>query len=166
MPAKNSIGKFHGRYSFINQKLWRKYMRQSGERIPYAQFKAIITASIKEQRRWILREPIGIEMPGKLGNIAINKFKTYGEFKTYLRTKSPTGKPILNFNLHTGGHAFKIQWFKNTRSFTERIPFWFFDATRDFKRSLAKLIKGGSYPVYNSYMQDHFTIKLDKSCKH
>lgn len=160
MPAKNSISKFYGRHRFISLKLWRKYVRQTGDKISYKEFQAIIAESFKESRKWILREPIGMQFPGKLGHIAINKFKSYGTFKTYTNTRTKDGKPILNYNLHTGGYIFKIQWFLNTRSYSERVPYWFFSASRDFKRTLAKLIKGGTYPVFNTFMQDHFTIKI------
>lgn len=156
MPAKNTIGRFHGRHPLINKKMWRRYVKETGNKIPYTLFKSIFEASMEETKKWILREPVGFKFPHKIGNIAINKFKTYGDFKTYTNVRHE-GKPIRNFNLHTGGHTFRIQWFYSSRQYSERFPFWFFDACRDFKRNLAKVLKGKSAPLYNTYMQDHFS---------
>lgn len=159
MPAKNSIIKFHGRHQFIDKKLWKKYKKITGVDISYDDFRLIIASSISEIRNWVIREPIGFQFPGLLGHLAINRFKTYGEFKSYMRTRD--GRPILNHNLHTGGYTFRIQLFKATRRFQERVPFWYFEACRDFNRSLSSRIKSGRYPSYNTFMQDHF-VKIKK----
>lgn len=157
MPAKHSIGKFHGRHPLINRKMWRRYVKESGNKISYDLFKNIFLSSMEETKKWVLREPVGFKLPYKLGNLAVNKFKTYGDFKTYTNTRTSDGKPIKNFNLHTGGNVFRIQWFYNSRQFIERHPYWFFDACRDFKRNLAKVLKSSNPPLFNTYMQDHFS---------
>jgi hypothetical protein len=161
MPAKGSIGQFHGRKTFLTLKLWRKYKRETGVDITYKEFVAIFCTTIEEVKKWILREPAGFRLPVKLGNIAVNTFKTYGTFKTYINVRHE-GKPILNHNLHTGGNVYKLQWFHSTRNYNDRVPFWFFVASRDFKRNLAKVLKRGVYPNYNTYMQDQFTDKRNK----
>ena len=156
MPSKNSIGRYYKRHSFISKDLWKKYKKTTGEDISYDDFKTIIQASLEETKSWALREPIGFQLPKKLGHLAINKFKTYGDFKCYHNVKS-AGRPIVNHNLHTGGYTYRIQLFLSSRSFSDRIPYWHFDAERKFKRSLAVVLKGGKSPAYNSFMQDHFT---------
>ena len=156
MPTKGSIGKFHGRYHLLSPDLWKKYKKEIGSDILYSDFKKIVLASIEETKAWVLREPIGFQLPGKNGHLAINKFKTYGDFKTYTNMRTSEGKAILNHNLHTGGNTFRIQWFKSTRRFTERIVYWHFEASRAFKRSLAAVLKGKRAPIYNTFMQDHF----------
>lgn len=156
MPTRGSIGKFHGRYHLLSQDLWKKYKKESGKDISWTDFKNIILLSIEETKAWVLREPIGFQLPGKNGHIAINRFKTYGAFKTYTNTRTSSGQAILNHNLHTGGYTFRIQWFKSTRRFTDRVVYWHFEASRAFKRSLAAVLKGMRGPMYNTFMQDHF----------
>lgn len=156
MPAKGSVGKYHGRYTFISKKLWKKYNKTNNSNISYSDFKLIIKMSLEETTKWVIREPVGYMLPNRIGNLAVNKFKTFGDFKTYVNVKSSEGKAIRNFNLHTGGNTFRIQWFHNTRSAKERISFWHFEAERKFKRLLAATIKSGKSPLYNNYMQDQF----------
>lgn len=158
MPAKGSIGKFHGRHHILNKKLWRSYKKETGNKISWADFSAIVLESMKGIREWVVREPIGFQLPGRIGNLAINKFKTYGTFKTYIRVD---GRSFLGHNLHTGGYTFRIQWFKATRKFAHRYPYWWFTAERKFNRSLAPILKSQNSPIYNTYMQDHF-IKVKK----
>ena len=161
MPAKGTKLKYAGKHNFINIKLWKKYKKETQNPATYAEFRKIIAASLEETKNWVLKEPIGFRLPFRLGNIAINKFKTYGEFVSYKKTRSIEGKPIKNFNLHTGGYVFRIQWFYNTRSARERTSFWWFVAERKFKRSLAKVLKSDKPPLFNTYMQSQFsTIKL------
>ena len=159
MPAKGSISQFHGRYSIINKKLWAKYIKETGEDVSYEDFKLILAATMEEIKSWILREPIGFQIP-ELGNIAVNRFKTNSDFKSYIGST-----PIRNYNLHTGGNAFKIQWFHSSTVLRGRIPFWFFKASRAFNRSLAVVLKANNSPSYNSFMQDHFIQKAEKQCK-
>lgn len=159
MPAKNTKSKYHGRYRFISLQLWKKYKKTTGSDISYKEFRLIILSSMKEVANWVLKEPIGYRFPYRLGSIAVNRFRTYGDFKTYLNTKDKNGKPIRNFNLHTGGDCFRIQLFHNTRSNKERASYWFFTADRTFKRTLAKVLKSGDGPLYNAYTQDHFILK-------
>jgi len=158
LPTKNSIGRYHGRFTFVSKDLWKKYVKTTNSTISYEDFKKVIALSMEETSKWVLREPVGFKMPLRLGNFAVNKFKTYGDFKTYTNTRTSEGKPIKNFNLHTGGCTFRIQWFHNTRSPKERVSFWHFDAERKFKRALASILKSGKSPLYNTYMQDQFII--------
>jgi len=160
MPAKGTTIRYKGRHIFINKGLWEKYVKETGSQITFKDFKKIISASFEETKKWILREPVGYRMPFRIGNIAINKLKTYGDFKSYTNIKTARNEPIQHFNLHTGGYCFRIQWFHNTRSSKERVSFWKFDAERKFKRALAQVLKSGKSPLYNTYMQDQFvTIK-------
>jgi len=158
MPAKGSIGKYYGRHVFFSDKLWKKYVKQTGSIISYSDFKKVFLESMEETKKWVLREPVGFRLPNKLGNLAINRMKTYGEFKTYSKLKTEDGKPIRTFNLHTGGDTFRIQWFHTTRSHKDWVTFWFLDAERKFKRNLAQVLKSEKYPLYNTYMQDQFVI--------
>lgn len=158
MPAKGSVGKFHGRKAFINKKLWTKYKKETKLDVSYTDFAAIFDSTTVQIKKWVLREPAGFKISPKLGNIAVNTFKTYGDFKTYTNTRFE-GKAIRNFNLHTNGNVYKLQWFHTTRTYIDRVPFWFFIASREFKRSLAKVLKEGVAPVYNTYMQDQFVAK-------
>lgn len=158
MPAKGSIGKYHGRHVFISRKLWKKYLKESGSNITYTEFCAIVKGNMEELQKWVLKEPIGFKLPFKLGNIAVNRLKTYGEFKTWTGLRTADGKPIRAFNLHTQGDTFRIQLFHNTRSAKDVFSFWFLDAERKFKRSLAKVLKSDNYPLYNTFMQDQFVI--------
>ena len=158
MPAKGSIGVFHGRYPFICPALWRSYKKKTGDKISYKEFKAIIAASMEEVQKWVLKEPIGFQLHPKFGNIAVNRFKPNSDFKAYLNTSLG---PILNHNLHTGGHCFKIQWFHSHVTHACRQPYWFFKANRAFNRNLAATIKSGHGPQYNSYMQSHFVSKVN-----
>ena len=80
------------------------------------------------------------------------------EFKTWTGLRTADGKPIRAFNLHTQGDTFRIQLFHNTRSAKDVFSFWFLDAERKFKRSLAKVLKSDNYPLYNTFMQDQFVI--------
>jgi hypothetical protein len=162
MPAKNSIGQFHGRYPLINHELWKKYMESTGDAITYNEFKSIIAASMSEIQRWSLKEPIGFQMPN-LGNIAVNRFKMDKDFRAYHNTEKG---PIRNHNLHTGGDAFQIRWFHSSTSMKSRMPFWFFKANRTFNRTLASILKANNSPNYNSFMQDHFVTKELKQCKY
>ena len=156
MPAKGTTCKYSGRHTFVSKDLWKKYVALTNSTTSYKDFKAIILASLEETQRLVLREPVGFKLPFRIGNLAVNKFKIYGDFKCYSNVRTADDKPIKNFNLHTGGHTFRIQWFHNTRSSKERISFWHFDAERKFKRSLAKVLKSGKSPLYNTYMQDQF----------
>lgn len=157
MPSKNSIGRYYKRHPFISKALWKKYNKSSEEKVSYEDFKAIIKASLEETKNWVLREPIGFQLPKKLGHLAINKFKTYGDFKCYSNLKTSDGKPFLNHNLHTGGYTFRIQLFLSSRSFADRIPYWHFDAERKFNRALSPILFSQKSPAYNEFMQDHFT---------
>ena len=156
MPARGSIGMFHGRHPFIGKDLWRKYKRETGDRISYGDFQEIVGASMAEIQKWVLREPIGFQLHPKFGNIAINKFKPHEDYKPKLYTSIG---PILNHNLHTGGNVFKVQWFHSHVSHASRQPYWFFKANRTFNRSLAAVLKSGQGPQFNSYMQSHFVSK-------
>ena len=157
MPAKNSIGAFHGRHPLIRQDLWKRYMKETGQKIDYEEFKKIIAESMEEIKKWVLREPIGFQMSPKLGNIAINRFAMYKTFRAY--TKTPLGS-VINHNLHTGGYIFTIRWYHSEASHKSRQPYWFFKACRAFNRSLAVVLKGSERPNFNSYMQDHFINKV------
>ena len=139
MPAKGSIGKFYNRHTFVSRDLWKKYMKTTGNEISWEEFSKIIAVSMEEAKNCILKEPVGFQFPNKIGHLAVNMFKTYGEFKTYTNIKSTTGKPILNHNLHTGGYCYRLQMFLLTRAYKDRKLYWFFDAERKFDRSLAKL---------------------------
>lgn len=158
MPAKGKTGKYHGRYVFFGRHLWKKYVKETGSTISYEDFKKVFLLTMEETQKWIIREPVGFRLPLKLGNLAINRLRTYGDFKTYTGIKNAEGRVIPGHNLHTGGYTFRIQWFHTTRSCKDRVTFWFFDAERKFKRNLAKVLKSGKAPVYNTYMQDQFVI--------
>lgn len=154
MPAKNSISNYHGRHRFLSESLWRKYVKETESDISYADFRKIVIASMDELRKWVLKEPVGFQMSPRIGNIAINRFKPeHGSFKAFHYTKE---RRIPNYNLHTGGAVFKIQWFHASSTHKSRNPYWFFKASRVFNRSLAFLLKSGKSPSYNSYMQNHF----------
>ena len=156
MPAKNSIGRFHGRFTFISKKLWKKYKKDTGSTITYKEFQLIISSSLGEINKWILREPIGFQLPG-IGHMAVNKFKTFGAFKCYRN-----GKALLNHNLHTGGNTHRIQYFKNSRNYKTRLPYWFFKACRASNRALGKVLTSSNSPLFNSFMQDQFIQKLPR----
>lgn len=158
MPAKNSIGKYYGRYVFFGVHLWKKYVKETGSTVSYEDFKKVFLASMEETQKWVLREPVGFRLLYQLGNIAVNRMRTYGDFVTYTRFKTSEGRAIKGHNLHTGGDTFRIQWFHTTRSHKDWVTFWFFDAERKFKRNLAKVLKSENYPLYNTYMQDQFVI--------
>lgn len=157
MPAKGSIDRFHGKHLFISQALWMRYKRVTGDKIPYKEFQAIIASSMEEIQKWVLREPIGFQLHTKMGNLAVNRFKPREDYKTYINTSIG---PILNHNLHTGGHIFKIQWFHSHNSHACRQSYWFFKAGRAFNRNLASVLKSGQSPNFNSYMQSHFITKV------
>ena len=156
MPAKNSISRFHGKYSFINKDLWKKYKKSTGSSITYKEFQTIISTSLGEINKWIMREPIGFQLPF-IGHMAINRFKTFGKFKQYRN-----GVAMPNSNFHTAGNTHRIQYFKITRSFKTRLPFWFFKACRHSNRALAKVLKNDSRPLFNSFAQDHFIKKTPR----
>lgn len=154
MPAKGSISKFHGRYSLIGQDLWKRYVKETGDNIEYKEFKAIIAEEIKEVKKWVMKEPIGFQIP-IMGNLAVNRYVATGpDFVSYIYHGDST--KIKNHNFHTGGYVFKIQWFRSTNSHESRFAYYFFKATREFNRDFAKLLKSGDYPNYNCYSQDHF----------
>lgn len=157
--ARRSIDRFHGKLLFIGKDLWRRYKKETGDRISYEEFQAIIGASMAEVQKWVLKEPIGFQLHPKLGHIAVNRFKPREDFKTYLNTSLG---PVINHNLHTGGHIFKIQWFHSHTNHASRQPYWFFKANRNFNRTLAAVLKGGQSPIFNSYMQSHFITKVTK----
>lgn len=156
MPAKNSISKFHGRFTFIGKPLWKKYKKENKSNISYADFKLIISASIGEINKWVMKEPIGFQLPG-IGHMAVNKFKTFGTFKCYRN-----GQAVINHNLHTGGTTYRIQYFKNSRNYKTRLPYWFFKACRTSNRTLAKVLNSETRPHFNSFMQDQFIQKLPR----
>lgn len=159
MPSKNSIGRYHNRKAFITKELWKKFVATKGIDISYEDFKEVIKCSLEVTKEWVLREPIGFQFPYKLGHLAVNKFKTYGKFKTYHNSRDSSGKAILNHNLHTGGYTYRIQMFQITRSYIDRLPYWHFVPERKFNRALAPILKSNKAPLYNSFMQDHFTKK-------
>lgn len=158
MPAKGSIGKYYGRHVFMSKELWKEYVKETGSTVSYKDFKKVFVASMEETQKWVLREPVGFRLLYQLGNIAVNRMRTYGDFVTYTRLKTSEGRAIKGHNLHTGGDTFRIQWFHTTRSHKDRVTFWYLDAERKFKRALAKVLKSGTYPLYNTYMQDQFVI--------
>lgn len=162
MPAKGSIGKFHGRYPLISVKLWKKYVKDSGSDVSYEDFKNILAESMSEIRKWVLKEPIGFQMPG-LGNVAVNRFKPKKDFKTFINT---TKGPVKNHNLHTGGDAFHLRWYHSSSSYSKRMPYWFLKASRAFNRELAVVLKRGNSPNFNSFTQDHFVTKELRKCKY
>ena len=151
-----NIDYFHGKHVFINRKLWTKYMKVTGKRLTYDEFKDIILETIKEIRTWVLKQPIGYQLSPKLGNISINKFKPGSDFKSYIHTSEGSFK---NHNLHTYGNVYRIQWFHATDKAMTRQPFWYFKACRSFKRSLASVLKGKKAPIYNCYMQNQFITR-------
>lgn len=156
MPVR-SIDRYHGKHLFIGQALWRKYIKETGDQISYRDFVNIVDTSIEEVKKWVLREPIGFQLHPHLGNIAVNKFMPAPDYKTYINTALG---PIVNYNLHTGGYIFKLQWFHARTTHASKQPYWFFDACRSFKRALAVVLKSGKAPSFNSYMQNHFVRKL------
>lgn len=155
MPIR-SIDKFHGKHLLICPALHRKYVRETGNKISYKEFTAILAESMKEVQKWVLSEPIGFQLTPQLGNIAVNKFKPNPKFKAYINT---TLGPLTNHNLHTGGNAYRIQWFHARKDHDSRQPYWFFKAGRAFNRALASVLKGDSRPIFNSYMQSQFITK-------
>lgn len=156
MPAKGTIAKYHGRYALISRSLWKKYVKETSDKISYSDFLIIIAEEIKEVRKWVMREPIGFQLPS-MGNLAVNKFKPAGDFTAYIYNGGTT--KIKNHNIHTGGCVFRLQWFRCSSSHQSRLAYWYFKATREFNRDLGKLLKTGSYPSYNCYSQDHFVKK-------
>jgi hypothetical protein len=156
MPTKNSISKYRGRLPLLSQKLWKKYVKETGDEISYEEFTTIIVAEIREIKNWVLKEPIGFQM-SEIGNITINKFKPGSDYVTYLYNGGKT--KIKNHNIHTGGCIFRIQWFRRSTSHKDRYAYWYFSASREFKRELGKQLKSGKYPNYNCFSQDHFVKK-------
>ena len=156
MPARGTIMKYHGRQPFLGKALWKKYVKTTGNKIPYKEFMAIIEEEIKEVRKWTMREPIGFQIPN-LGNIAVNRFRPRETFVSYIYNGGKT--KIKNHNLHTGGYSFKIQWFRLSNTHTSRLGYYYFVATREFNRDLGQLLKSGEYPNFNCYAQDHFLKK-------
>lgn len=154
--ATRSIDKFHGKHLFICPALHRKYVKESGNDISYKDFTAILAETMKEIQKWVLAEPIGFQLAPQFGNIAVNKFKPNPKFKAYINTSIG---PIQNHNLHTGGNAFRIQWFHARNDHDSRQPYWFFKANRIFNRTLASILKGNNKPIFNSYMQSQFITK-------
>lgn len=151
--ATRSIDRFHGKHKFICPALWRKYVQTTGQEISYKDFTQIIAEANKEIQTWVLKDPIGFQLTPQLGNIAVNKFEPKPGFKTYIHT--PLGL-IPNHNLHTGGKAFRIQWFHARVDHESKQPYWFFKANRTFNRALAAVLKGINAPTYNAYMQSQF----------
>lgn len=154
--AVRSIDKFHGKHLFICPALHRKYVKDTGKEISYKEFTAILSGSMQEIQKWVISEPIGFQLTPQLGNITVNKFKPSSKFKTYIQTSLG---PILNHNLHTGGNAYRLQWFHARKDHDSRQPYWFFKASRSFNRALASVLKGISKPIFNSYMQSQFITK-------
>jgi hypothetical protein len=154
--AKRGIDKFHGKHRLITQALHKKYIKETGNALTYSEFVTILETSMEEVQKWVLSEPIGFQLTPQLGNLAVNKFKPGAKFKTYINTSLG---PVPNHNLHTGGNAYRIQWFHARKDHDSRQPYWFFKANRNFNRSLATVLKGSARPIFNSYMQSQFITK-------
>lgn len=163
MPTKGTRFKYYQRYNLVNHDLWRKYKKETKDKIPYTVFLKYVTKIMSELQQWTFREPIGFRLPEKTGYMAINKFKARPEYKSvnYI-TSIALKKPVYNQNLHTNGYMMNIKWFKTDRSLFDRIYFYYFDACRNYKRGLAKFIKTKPPVLYNQFINRHFRKKIFK----
>lgn len=152
MPSKDTKLKYSGRSIFLSKELWRKYKKETGDKIEWKEFKQIILASNEEIKNWVLKDPSGFKFPGNIGTLSVNAFKP-------TKNRPINGQKIQYHNLHTHGNVYKIQLFYNVRKDRDRSGCWGFDAERKFKREFASILKSGKFPNYNSYAQDHFRIK-------
>lgn len=140
---------------YVIKDMYKEYIKDKDENSPYhveySDFVDIITRYYKAQMEHIFNGGMFI-MPYGLGNISITKKKPK-EFK-YLQidweATNRVGKIVHHMNDHTNYYKFKFQWSKiNTRCLNKGC--YSLTMTRDNKRHLAALIKGGNTDYFEQY---------------
>lgn len=111
--------------------------------IPSSLYEELCYSYFKELRDDILNGKM-VTLPYRLGTIAVTKYKAklYKERLVgvdYVLTKK-YGKKILFTNEHTSGYMYKFKWSK-INAIVKNKHCYQFKASRDNKRTLAKLIK-------------------------
>lgn len=136
-------------------------------KINYRQFRDIIAESNEEICKVILTDKTGFQMPYKLGYLVVNKYKQYKPIVDRSQSKN-IGKQVVYTNFHTMGYMYKFEWYStlSQRGSNKFLNKFRFDASRELKRSLAKILKDGGYNNYlelqksNFYSASYNKIKL------
>ena len=124
--------------------------------IDFPLFKTIIKELYKEISELVL-EGKEVALPCGLGNIVVNKRasdkrRVYDYNETRLK-----GSPVLEYNSHTDGYRFSIQWRKDSPIFGIQNGYQF-KAARTISRELARILKNG----YGYKYQSLSNKKIDK----
>lgn len=157
-----SKNKVTGRLNYISKKEYEAFkLKYPNSTVTYEQFIAVLKQSTRCIHDHILENPLGFKLPNNLGYIAVKKFKTGAKYFAvdWVNTLK-LGKRVPLTNLHTFGHAFKIEFFKNGK-IKPLLPYKM-DAHRLIKRDLAQVIKKGDNPYINidkNYFSKRFNIE-------
>lgn len=158
MPSLGTTLKNGPRYNVVDVKLWKKYVKASGNNISYATFKNVIVKSNDLIRTKVLDNVSGYKMSESLGYIAVKRYKPSPGTKSIDFNKSKIhGVKIYHTNFHSYGYTGRIVWFTAKLSTCKYINLYKFIPDRDFQRGLAKRILAGK--IYNEFGYDHFKAR-------
>lgn len=131
------------RYNPLTIKLWRAFKKERHIDISFEDFKNIIWKFNELMMEAVSEEEAGIELPEKLGNVVVTKYKGTRERTPIDWVNSKRlGKQIPLLNLHSFGYIHKIRWFKVICAFKNR-RIYKFEPYRLMKRTVAAKIKAG-----------------------
>lgn len=125
--------------------------------ITFDQFKEVLNQSNTEISNVILTDKMGFKMPYSLGHLVVSKYKQYKPIVDR-GTSKKLQKEAVYTNFHTLGHMFSINWYcsipRTNSNFN--LARYRFNATRDLKRNLAKILKAGGYNNYLDLRKSNF----------
>jgi hypothetical protein len=141
MPSRTLLsGK---RYNPLTKKLWRHFKKDRQIDITFEDFKNIIWTSNQIMADCIAEEEAGIEMPERLGNVVVTKYKgSKKKIPIDWVNSRRLGKQIPLLNLHSFGFIHHIKWFKMICIFKNR-NIYKFEPYRLLKRAVAAKVKAG-----------------------
>lgn len=154
--------KVRGRVNYISKKEYNLFKKKyPTTEITYEEFITILKQSTLCIKNTILENPLGFKLPNNIGYVAVRKFKTG---KKYFAVDWPTtlklGKRIPLTNLHSFGHGFKLEFFKNPK--IKPLLAYKLNAHRNLNRSIAKIVKTTKYPYIEldkNYFNKRFNIE-------
>lgn len=104
----------------------------------------------------LMKNPDGIRLPSKLGDLKVLGYKSEVSLKDYAASKK-YGKDIYHDNSHTDGYVFKIIWhYKYVQGLKRKTGgfrngrFYKFLASKPLKKALTDCIKSGNWKHFGT----------------
>lgn len=164
MPASGTTYKTGKRFQPLNKEFYERFKEETKIEVSWKDYKQIVLDAYKEIMNCVVEDISGFKLPFNLGYLCISciDYRSRKKPIDFANTKK-YNKTIYHLNMHSFGKRYTIRWFRVGEPMHTRLYPFSIEFSREIKRKLATLIKGGK--DYNHWSNSDFwaVSRLERS---